>query len=91
MKIPAYIEKHIIANNQLLAQADKHAMIVRKWYEKQLDKLNAENSVLSAAEFSEIQTNWRANGDIDLSVIRENLELLEQKDSEVEAYEKTTT
>lgn len=83
MKIPAYIEKHILANNQLLARADKHAMIVRKWYEKQLDKMNEKNSEVSVAEFSEIQTNWRANGDIDLSVLRENLELLTQKDSEV--------
>lgn len=79
MNIPAYIEKHVKANNHLLAKADKHALAVRKWYEKQLEKLNTKKSELPDDEFFEIQTNWRANGDIDLSAIRENLELVEQK------------
>lgn len=77
MKIPKYIKEHIEANNKLLAQADKHSMIVIEWYNKQLEKLNADNSEIADEEFYEIQSNWRANGDIDILAINENLELLE--------------
>ena len=77
MKIPKYIKEHIEANNKLLAQADKHATIVLKWYDKQLERLNAHVSEIPDEEFYEIQSNWRVNGDIDISAIKENLELLE--------------
>lgn len=79
MNIPKYIQEHIEKNNKLLAQADKHAMIVLDWYNSYLEKLNANESEISDEEFSEIQTNWRANGEIDLSAIKENLELLENE------------
>ena len=77
MKIPKYIREHIDANNKLLAQADKHSIVVIEWYNKQLEKLNADDSEIPDEEFYEIQSNWRANGDIDISAIKENLELLE--------------
>lgn len=78
MKIPKYIREHVKANNKLLAQADKHAQIVSEWYDKQLEKLNADASEIPD-DFYEIQSNWRGNGDIDISAIKENLELLEQE------------
>ncbi len=77
MKIPGYIKQHIELNNRLLAQADNHSMIVLDWYNKQLEKLNADDSEIPDEEFYEIQSNWRSNGDIDISAIKENLELLE--------------
>ena len=77
MKIPGYIKQHIELNNRLLAQADNHSMIVLDWYNKQLEKLNTDDSEIPDEEFYEIQSNWRANGDIDISAIKENLELLE--------------
>lgn len=77
MKISKYIKKHIEANNKLLAQADKHSMIVIEWYNKQLDKLNADRSEIPDEEFYEIQSNWRNNGEIDISAIEENFKLLE--------------
>lgn len=77
MKIPGYIKQHIELNNRLLAQADNHSMIVLDWYNKQLEKLNTDDSEIPDKEFYEIQSNWRANGDIDISAIKENLELLE--------------
>lgn len=80
MKIPKYIQEHIEKNNKLLAQADKHAMVVLRWYDSQLEKLNADESEICDEEFNEIQTNWGANGEIDLFAIKENLELLENKD-----------
>lgn len=80
MKIPKYIEEHIQANNRLLERADKHATVVLEWYNKQLEILNADESELPDEEFSEIQTNWRSNGEIDMSAIKENLELLECND-----------
>lgn len=79
MRIPKYIEDHIEANNKLLSQADKHSMIVIEWYNKQLEKLNADASEISDEDFYEIQSNWRANGDIDVLAIKDNLELLEQE------------
>lgn len=84
MKIPKYIQDHIEKNNRLLAQADKHAMIVSEWYNSQLEKLHADESELSDEEFSEIQTNWRGNGEFDLSAIEENLEMLENEELENE-------
>lgn len=77
MKIPGYIKQHIELNNRLLAQADNHSMIVLDWYNKQLEKLNTDDSEILDEEFYEIQSNWRSNGDIDISAIKENLELLE--------------
>lgn len=79
MKIPKYIQEHIDANNKLLAQADKHAMVVTKWYERQLERLNADESEIPVEEFAEVQINWRNNGEIDLSAIKENLELLKNE------------
>lgn len=79
MKIPRYIQTHIDVNNRLLAQADKHANIVLEWYNKQLEKLNADISKMSDEDFYDIQGNWRANGDIDASAIEENLSMLEQE------------
>lgn len=79
MKIPKYIQEHIEANNKLLAKADKHAMIVLKWYNNQFDRLSADNPEVSDEDLSEIQTNWRGNGEFDLSAIKENLELLENE------------
>lgn len=52
-------------------------MIVLDWYNKQLEKLNTDDSEIPDEEFYEIQSNWRSNGDIDISAIKENLELLE--------------
>ncbi len=77
MEIPKYIKDHIEANNKLLAQADKYSMVVIEWDNRQLEKLNADDSEVPDEEFCEIQSNWRANGDIDISAIKENLELLE--------------
>ena len=79
MRIPKYIQEHIDANSRLLAQADKHAMVVMEWYDRQLERLNADESEIPDEEFAEVQTNWRNNGEIDLSAIRENLELLENE------------
>ena len=78
MKIPKYIKDHIEQNNRLLAQADKHSIIVLEWYNKQMKKLNADDSEIPDEEFYEIQSNWRSNGDIDISAIKENFELLEK-------------
>jgi len=72
MEIPKYIKEHIEANNKLLAQADKHSMVVIEWYNRQLERLNADDSEIPDEEFYEIQSNWRANGDIDISAIKEN-------------------
>lgn len=77
MKIPGYIKQHIELNNRLLAQADNHSMIVLDWYNKQLEKFYTDDSEIPDEEFYEIQSNWRSNGDIDISAIKENLELLE--------------
>jgi len=77
MEIPKYIKEHIEANNKLLAQTDKHSMVVIEWYNRQLEKLDADDSEIPDEEFYEIQSNWRANGDIDISAIKENLKLLE--------------
>ena len=79
MKIPNYIKKHIETNNKLLRNADKHAEIVIEWYNKQLEKLNADESEIPTEEFSEIQMNWIGNGEFDLFAIKENLELLEEE------------
>lgn len=76
MKIPKYIKEHIEANNKLLAQADKHAMTVLKWYDKQLERLNVHASEIPD-DLYEIQNNWQS-GHIDMLAIKENLELLEQ-------------
>lgn len=77
MKIPKYIREHIEANNKLLAQADKHSEVVKEWYDKQLEKLNADSSEIHDEDFYEIKSNWRDNGDIDISAIQENLRMLE--------------
>lgn len=79
MKIPKYIQTHIETNNKLLIQAMKHSEIVLDWYNKQLGKLASGNSEIPDEEFSEIKENSLSNGEISLSAIRENLELLEVK------------
>lgn len=79
MKILKYIEEHIDANNKLLVQADKHSMIVLEWYRKQLEKLKVDDSEIPDEDFSEIKCNWYNNGEISISAIKENLELLEQE------------
>ena len=79
MKIPQYIRQHIESNNRLLAQADKHSEVVLEWYNKQLEKLNAEKSNIPDQEFSEIKENTLSNGEISLASIIENFKLLEVK------------
>lgn len=79
MKIPKYIREHVKTNNKLLVQTDKYAQIVLEWYDKQLEKLNADAFQIPDEEFNEIQYNWMNNGNIDISAIKENLELLEQE------------
>ena len=79
MEIPKYIEKHIEANNKLLLKAVKHSEIVLDWYNKQLEKLKADNSEIPDEEFSEIKENSLSSGEISLAAIIETLELLEVK------------
>lgn len=74
--IPKYILEHIEKNNRLLVQAEKHSEIVNDWYEKQLKKLEAEESEIDEEEFAEIQNNWNGVGTIDSEAIKYNLELL---------------
>ena len=80
MDVPQYIKKHIEANNKLLIQASKHADIVLDWYNKQLEKMDADESEIPCEEFIEIKNNWESNGVIDLSAIVENLNMLENED-----------
>lgn len=81
MRIPKYIQEHIEMNNKLLMQADRHAKIVKSWYENQLDKLKADDSDIPDEEFSDIQENWYANALIILAAVEENLNLLENEQS----------
>lgn len=82
MKIPKYIKDHITSNNRLLSQADKHAMIVLDWYDKQLKRLNSNISDIPNEDFSYIKSNYLGNGMISISTIEENLEFLERKESD---------
>ena len=84
MKIPKFIQEHIEKNNRLLAQANKHAVVVQDWYINQLKKLDADESELADEEFYDIQTNCMGNGEIFLTSIQENLKLLEDEQKERE-------